>query len=243
MVITTASIEPRMNPAILLFWKYVFYWAKKQIKTYPKPVKGTVAISAWSDLSWTRADLRVENALLRPQLIIINRQIKRPQLTNCDRLSLVLLAWCTHFWKQAVIIIQPDTLLRWHRDLLRCYWRWKSKPKKKKPRKSLEITDLIKQMVEENKLWGAERIRGELLKLGLRVSKRNLQRYLPEGRKDSGQTWATFIKNHSGDIWACDFTVAHDLLFRPIYIFVILELRKRQVVHPAVTTSPTAQRI
>ena len=94
-------------------------------------------------------------------------------------------------------------------------------------------------MAEENRLWGTERIRGELLKLGIRVSKRTVQRYLPKNRKNSGQTWATFIKNHSRDIWACDFTVAHDLLFRPIYIFMILELRKRKVVHTAVTISPT----
>jgi hypothetical protein len=75
---------------------------------------------------------------------------------------------------------------------------------------------MIKQMAKENQLWGAERIRGELLKSDIRVSKRTIQRYLPKDRKNSSQTWATFIKNHSRNIWACDFTVAHDLLFRPI---------------------------
>jgi len=228
-----------MNPTIIFFWKFVFHWTKKHIKTFTKPSAGRIIIGTLSDITRTRTDLIAENAFLRQQLIIIHRQIKRPQLTNRYRLSLVLLARCTQFWKQAVFIIQPGTLLRWHRDLFRFYWRWKSKPKKRKPRISLETIDLIKKMAEQNRLWGAERIRGELLKLGIRVSKRTIQRYLPKDRKKSGQTWATFIKNHSRDIWACDFTMAHDMLFRPIYIFVILELRKRQIVHTSVTTTPT----
>lgn len=228
-----------MNPTIILFWKYVLHWTKKQIKTFTKPAVGRIIISTLTDITRTRTDLIAENAFLRQQLIILQRQIKRPELTNSDRLSLVLLARCTQFWKQAIFIIQPETLLRWHRDLFRLYWRWKSKSIKRKPRISSETIDLIKQMAEENRLWGSERIRGELLKLGIRVSKRTIQRYLPKKRKKKGQTWATFIKNHSRDIWACDFTVAHDMLFRPIYIFVILELRKRQIVHTAMTTTPT----
>jgi transposase InsO family protein len=101
------------------------------------------------------------------------------------------------------------------------------------------IIKLIKQISRNNFLWGAERIRGELLKLGIKVSKRTIQKYIPEKREKSGQTWKTFLKNHASQIWACDFTVVHDLFFQPIYIFVILELCRRQVVHTAVTTSPT----
>jgi len=94
-------------------------------------------------------------------------------------------------------------------------------------------------MAKENCLWGAERIRSELLKLDIQVSKRTIQRYMSKSRQASNQTWATFIKNHVRDIWACDFTVVHDLFFRPIYIFVILELKTRRVVHAAVTVLPT----
>jgi hypothetical protein len=94
-------------------------------------------------------------------------------------------------------------------------------------------------MAKENRLWGAERIRGELLKLGIRVSKRTIQRYMPKVRRKSSQTWATFLKNHAGEIWGCDFTVVHDLLFRPLYIFVVMELHTRRIVHTAVTRSPT----
>jgi transposase InsO family protein len=94
-------------------------------------------------------------------------------------------------------------------------------------------------MAAENRLWGAERIRGELLKLGVKVSKRTVQKYMPKRGRNSGQTWATFLKNHAAGIWACDFTVVHDLLFRPLYIFLIIELKTRRIVHAAVTRSPT----
>ena len=137
--------------------------------------------------------------------------------------------------------MQPDTILRWHRDLFRRYWRWKSKPeKKRKTRISPETIALIQPMARENLTWGAAHIRGELLNLGIRVSKRSIQKYLPaDCHEKSGQTWPTFIKNHFQDIWACDFTVVHDLLFRPFYIFVIMELHTRRVVHADVTRNPT----
>ena len=167
--------------------------------------------------------------------------MKRPLLTRRDRFRLVLLARCTRFWIQALHIVQPDTLLRWHRDLFRFYWRLKSKNKQNKPKIPPKTVDLIRKIAKENHLWGAERIRGELLKLGIRVCKRTIQKYLPKVRESlsSSQTWATFVKNHSGDIWACDFTTAYDWLFRPWYIFMMMELKTRRIVHSAVTKSPT----
>jgi hypothetical protein len=114
--------------------------------------------------------------MLRQQLIVLNRQLKRPQLTDFDRIRLVLAARCTQFWQQALFIVQPDTLLRWHRDLFRRYWRRKSKNKRRQPRIAPETIALIKKMAMENRLWGSERIRGELLKLGVRVSKRTIQK-------------------------------------------------------------------
>ena len=179
--------------------------------------------------------------MLLRQLIIIIRQVKRPKLTSRDRFRLVLLARCTRFWKQALHIVQPDTLLRWHRELFRFYWRLKSKRKQSKPKIPPETVDLIRKMAKENHLWGAERIRGELLKLGIRVCKRTVQKYLPKVRESpsSSQTWATFVKNHVADIWACDFTVVYDWLFRPWYILVMMELKTRRIVHSGVTNSPT----
>jgi hypothetical protein len=90
-----------------------------------------------------------------------------------------------------------------------------------------ETIALIRRSAKENRLWGAERIRGELLKLGVRVSKRTIQKYMPKVRRDSSQTWAAFLSNHAGHLWACDFTFAHDLLFRALYIFVVMELQSR----------------
>ena len=225
----------------IFVWKYFLFQFQQQIKHWAKPATLSLISGVISDLTRSRSDLIVENALLRQQLIVLHRQVKRPLLTQHDRFRLVLLARFTRFWKQALHIVQPDTLLRWHRDLFRFYWRLKSKRKQNKPKIPPETIDLIRKMANENRLWGAERIRGELLKLGIKVCKRTIQKYLPKVRKSpsSSQTWATFVKNHVGDIWACDFTVVYDWLFRPWHIFVIMELKTRRIVHSAVTTSPT----
>jgi hypothetical protein len=228
-----------MTPDFRVFWQFFYVWVHRTLKSWTKPATALLIAGGLADLNRKRADLIIENALLRQQLIVLDRQVKRPKLNNGDRLRMVLLARCTRFWEQAIHIVQPDTLLRWHRDLFQIYWRRKSKPEKKKPRISTGTINLIQQMANENRLWGAERIRGELLKLGIRVSKRTIQRYLPKKRQSSRQTWATFLKNHAGDIWACDFTVVYDLLFRPIFIFVILELKTRLIIHSAVTRSPS----
>jgi putative transposase len=224
-----------MIEATIGAWKQLV----SHLKQYTKPLTSGLVIGTLSDTTRSRVDLIAENALLRQQLIILRQQVKRPLLTQSERARLVLLARCTRFWQQALHIVQPDTLLRWHRELFRRYWRRKSRNKKPKPRISAETIALIKRMARENRLWGAERIRGELLKLGIKVSKRTIQKYIAKGRQASGQTWATFLKNHAGDIWACDFTVVFDLLFRPLHIFIILELKTRRVVHTAVTPSPT----
>jgi transposase InsO family protein len=213
---------------------------KLYLKQWCKPVTASIAVGAFLGLRRNRRDLIIENAMLRQQPIVLHRQVKRPQLSQGDRLRLVLLARMTGYWQQALHIVQPDTLLRWHRDLFRFYWRRKSKSEKREPRISPETIELIKQMVSENRLWGAERIRGELLKLGAKVSKRTVQKYMLKARYNrSGQTWTTFVKNHIRDIWACDFTVVYDLFFRPLYVFVIMELHTRRIVHATVTRSPT----
>jgi putative transposase len=128
------------------------------------------------------AELIAENALLRQQLIILHRQIKRPVYRKTDRLLLVLLATIVRTWKQALFLVQPETLLRWHRELFRVFWKHKSKAHSRKPRLSLETITLIKEMAANNRLWGAERIRGELLKLNIRASKRTIQKYMRQVR-------------------------------------------------------------
>ena len=228
-----------MNASFQNYWSFLSTWLRTHLGSLTRPASASLALASLSDLARSKSALIAENALLRQQLIVLRRQVKQPQLTAGDRLSLILLARWTPLWKSTLHLVQPETLLRWHRDLFRGYWRRKSKPRGRKPRIPQETIALIKQMAEENRLWGAERIRRELLKLGIRVSKRTVQRHLPARRSNTAHNWATFLKNHAGEIWACDFTVVHDLLFRPLYVFVIIELQSRQLIHQAVTSHPT----
>ncbi len=216
----------------------ILLWLQERIKRWMKPATSVLIIGILSDLTRSRTDLVVENALLRQQLIVLKRQVKRPRLTTLDRFRLVFLSHFTKFWKQAIHIVQPDTLLRWHRELFRFYWRRKSQGKPKIP---AETIALIEKMAKENGLWGAERIRGEMLKLGIEVSKRTIQRYMPKDRKEqsSSHKWATFLKNQASGIWACDYTVVTDMLFRQWYVFVVMELNTRRIVHTGITRFPT----
>jgi hypothetical protein len=194
-------------------WSNFFSGFKKQLKQWTKPAALPLIPGVLSDLTRNRSDLIVENAMLRQQLIVLNRQIKRPQITNSDRFRLVFLSHFTTIWRQALHIVQPDTLLRWHRELFRWHWRKKSQGR---PKVSSETIVLIQKMAKENRLWGAERIRGELLKLGIEVSKRTIQKYIPKDRLEysTRHNWATFLKNQAGNTWSCDFTVVTDWLFR-----------------------------
>jgi len=209
------------------------------------PDNHSLAPNTALDLTRSRLELMLENALLRQQLIVLKRQTKRPQLTWRDRALFVLLVSKLRTWKEALKIVQPDTVLRWHRELFRWVWKRKSRSKGKRGRPPLagEIVALIKRLAKENLRWGAERIRGELLKLGLRVSKSAIQKYIEKVRKShpSSQDWATFLRNHASQIWACDFLQTYDIFFCTVFVFVIIELGSRRVVHFRVTRNPTDQ--
>jgi transposase InsO family protein len=208
---------------------------------WTKPLSSSLPLGTLADLGRSNAELVAENALLRQQLIILKRQVKRPACTKTDRMLLVLLARLVRSWQQALVIVQPDTLLRWHRELFRWYWKCKSKAPVRKPKVGEETIALIRQMAKDNRLWGAERIRGELLKLGLHVCKRTIQKYMRgvRRRQPRGQKWATFLRNHAAQVWSCDFLQVTDLFFRPLFAFFIVELKSRRVVHVGVTRSPT----
>jgi transposase InsO family protein len=194
-------------------------------------------------LARSKPELVAENALLRQQLLVLQRSVPRPRCTPTDRTLLVLLASRVRAWRSALLIVQPDTLLRWHRQLFRHVWRRKSRPASvaRQPKASAETIALIREMAAVNPLWGAERIRGELRKLDLRVAKWTVQKYMRGARppRRTGQTWATFLRNHAGDIWACDFLPVTDLLFRPVYAFFVVALGSRRVVHVGVTRHRT----
>jgi putative transposase len=173
---------------------------------WTKPLSSSLPLGTLADLGRSNVELVAENALLRQQLIVLRRQVKRPMFTRTDRILLVLLVRWVRTWQKALLIVQPDTLLRWHRELFRLYWKHKSKASTHKPKVAAETIALIRQMAQDNRLWGAERIRGELLKLGIRVCKRTIQKYMRGVRRyqPRGQKWSTFLRNHAAQIWACD---------------------------------------
>src|SRR5258708_11815974 len=146
-----------------------------------------------------------ENALLRQQLIMLKRQVKRPACTKTDRILLVLLARAVRTWKQALFLVQPETLLRWHRELFRLYWKRKSKASSHKPKVDAETVALIREMATENRLWCAERIRGELLKLGMHVCKLSIQKYIRQDRTPQlrCQKCSYYLHYHATQINAC----------------------------------------
>ncbi len=207
--------------------------------TQPAPL--ALAAGAAADAARSRSDVLLENALLRHQLLVLGRTARRPRLTAADRGLLVLLASRLRTWADALVIVRPATVLHWHRQGFRLFWRRKSAPRTTAARIPAETIALIRRLAAQNRLWGAERIRGELLKLGVRVSKRTIQKYLREAPppRRAGQTWATFLSNHVGDIWACDFLPVTDLRFRPIYAFFVIALGSRRVEHVGVTRHPT----
>jgi putative transposase len=212
-----------------------------RLTRWTKPLGTSLPLATLTDLGRSKSELIAENALLRQQLIVLKRQVKRPTFTKTDRLLLVLLARLVRTWNQTLLIVQPDTLLRWHRELFRLYWKRKSKTRTHKPKVTAETIALIRQMAKDNRLWGAERIHGELLKLGLHVCKRTIQKYMRGVRtqQPGGQRWATFLRPHAHQIWACDFLQVTDLFFRPLFAFFVIELHSRKVIHVGVTRSPT----
>ena len=216
-------------------------WVGKAIHAATRPAKGVVA-GFLVDLTRTRTELLAENALLRQQLIIAQRRVKRPTIRRHERALMLVLAALTRCWRSALLIVKPETILRWHRAGFRWFWRRKSRSSKRAARLGADTIDLIRRMALENRLWGAERVRGELLKLGIRVSKRTIQKYMrrTRGPRPWGQSWATFLENHAGQVWACDFLQTYDVFFRPIFAFFMVELGSRQVVQVALTRTPTS---
>lgn len=220
----------------------LFCFLDQAFRRLTQPARPSLLLGTATDLALSKAELIAENALLRHQLIILQRQVKKPHLTRSDRLWFLLLASCLSHWKEALLIFPPETLLRWHRQGFRLFWKFKSRNRGGRPRLSAEAITLIQQMAQDNRLWGAPRIRGELLKLGITVATATIQKYMRAARPNRApsQTWSVFLKHHASDVWACDFLPVIDLFFRPLYAFFIVALDSRRVVHFGVTRNPTA---
>src|ERR1700716_3084513 len=186
--------------------------------------------------------LEAENAVLRHQLIVLKRRLHgRVRLTNHDRWFFIqLYRWFPSILK-VLTIIQPETLVRWHRAGFRCYWRWKSLRRGGRPQVDTELRVLIRRMSIENPLWGAPRIHGELLKLGFAVAQSSVAKYMVKRRGPPSQGWCTFLHNHAPDIAAMDLFVVSTIGFKLLYAFVIVRLNRRDLVWINVTTTPNAE--
>jgi transposase InsO family protein len=189
-----------------------------------------------------RGDLVAENVLLRHQLAVLTRPTRRrPRLRARDTLVWVLARRLRRDWRHHLVLVRPEAVVRWHRRAWRLFWRWRSRGRLGRPRLSSEVRELIARMSRENPLWGTERIRGELLKLGLAVSNRSIRRYRGSGpARPSSQTWRTFLRNHAASIWAADLCTVQTVTFRTLYVLFFITHARRELVHAAVTAHPTA---
>jgi transposase InsO family protein len=189
----------------------------------------------------TQAQLEAEITVLRHQLNVLRRQApSKPRLTTADRLIFVWLCQLFPSLRTSITIVQPDTVLRWHRSGFRLYWRWKSRSRGGRPKVAIEVRCLIRRMSIENRLWGAPRIHGELLKLGIEIAQSTVAKYMARHRPGSGQTWKTFLRNHAAGLGAVDFLVP-TINFRLLSVLVILRHERRRLISLSVTDHATAE--
>ena len=185
--------------------------------------------------------LQLELLALRHQLATLERTSPRPLLRPADRLLWVILSRILPNWREALVIVKPETVVGWHRKSFRLFWTWKSRRRRNgRPTVSREVRDLIHRMRHENPLWGAPRIHGELLKLGFKVSEATVSKYIARAPKPPSQTWLTFLRNHLHCSASMDFFVLPTLTFRLLFVLIVLHHERRRIVHFGITAHPTA---
>jgi transposase InsO family protein len=183
-----------------------------------------------------------EMAFLRQQLLVLKRSAPtRLRLRTADRLIFVWLYRRFPSLLGAAVIFKPETLVRWHRSGFRLYWRWKSRRRVGRPAVPNDIRDLVRTISRDNPLWGAPRIHGELLKLGIDIAQSSVAKYMPRRRGSPSPGWRAFLRNHTGHIAAVDLFVVPTIGFKLLYGLVILRLERRRLVWTSVTTNPTAE--
>ena len=189
----------------------------------------------------TQRELALENLVLRQQLAVYKAHRQRPRINDADRLFWVMMSRIWRGWREALIVVKPETVIRWHRQGFKYYWTWKSRGWRGRPTIDQEIRDLIRHMNRANPLWGAPRIHGELLKLGIEVSQATVSKYMVRRRRPPSQSWRTFLDNHARDLISVDFFTVPTATFRVLYVFVILSHERRLIMHVNVTGHPTAE--
>ncbi len=193
-------------------------------------------------LFWSRGKLHHEILFLRHQLNVLRRAApRRVALTNLDRGLFVASYRAWPGILRAVTILRPETIVRWHRQGFRAYWRWRSHALPGRPRVPKNVRDLIREISLAKPLWGAPRIHGEILKLGIDVAQSSVAKYMAKHRRPPSPSWRTFLHNHADRIAAIDLFVVPTIAFRLLFGFVILRHDRRQLVAVAVTVHPTAE--
>jgi hypothetical protein len=188
----------------------------------------------------SRARLEAENIVLRQQLIVLSRKTRpHVRLRNIDRLIFAKMYRLFPSILNAITLVKPETVIRWHRGGFRTYWRWKSRRRCGRPRIERGIRDLICRMNKENPLWGAPRIHSELLMLGIAVAESTVARYMTRRQSPPSQGWKTFLRNHAAGIASIDLFVVRTISFRLLYGLVILRHARRRLVTINVTSNPT----
>ena len=181
----------------------------------------------------TRASLPMEILALRHQLVVLQRtNKKRLRLRTFDRILWIVLSRFWPQWRECLRLVKPDTVISWHRKGFQLFWKWKSRRGKTgRPGVSREIRDLIRNMSAANFLWGAPRLHGELLKLGIEVSQATVAKYMVRHRKPPSQPWRTFLENHVNPLVSVDFFMVPTVTFRILYVFLVLAHDRRRIVH------------
>jgi transposase InsO family protein len=180
--------------------------------------------------------------MLRHQLNVLRRRVpSKPKLAMADRLLFVWLYRLFPSVLNAIAIVRAETIIRWHRTGLRLYWRWKSRARGGRPKVPMEIRRLIREMSLANRLWGAPRIHGELLKLGIEVAQSTVAKYMAKNGRGRSQTWKAFLHNHAAGIAAMDFLVVPTIGFKLLFVLVILRHQRRRLISLTVTINPTAE--
>jgi putative transposase len=184
----------------------------------------------------------MEIIFFRKQLEILARTSSRPRLRPSDRIFFSVMTDVFSSWKETLLVFSPETVIRWHRQSFRLFWKWKSRSEAGRPKIPQAQINLIKQMASDNPLWGAPRIHGELSKPGFDISKSTVLRYMPKNDpRTTKQRWKTFLKNHSAQIVSVDFLVVPTITFKLLYVLVFLSHDRRRIIHFNATAHPTAQ--
>ena len=189
----------------------------------------------------SRRNLLLENSALRHQLLVLTQNPKRPRWNPLDRTLWVWLSQAWRKWRKGLWLVQPETVIRWHQEGFRLFWKWKSRPLKA-GRKAIipDTITLIRTMSQANPLWGAPRIHGELLKLGVIVAQRTVAKYMTQrAPRPSSQNWKTFLRNHLGHMVSVDLLTVPTLSFQGPYVFIVLSHLRRKVLHFNVTEAPS----